>query len=158
MFNWFRKKKDADRPKPKAEGYSTNFGKPQNELEEHIFNFRNREIEAQTFILNFLNSFAYVCTKEGQFKNENGQIQLVQNPFLFTITNPNYASLCFYSENNRINPTVEKYPEFKYAVKVRAGDLIMGLQPGMGIILNPYWEVNLEWNPSQIEQIKAMVK
>lgn len=58
----------------------------------------------------------------------------------------------------RGKPTRDLHPEFRFAAKVQAGDFLLGLAGDFGLVINPYWDVNLEWNNQQVARILATMK
>jgi hypothetical protein len=162
MFGFGKKKDEAKLASPTpialGKGNPGVFDEPKNELEKAIIAVRNRELPAPKFIEYFLNSTVYVAVPAGQFQKTEKGISLVQNPTLFTITYPEYTCLCFYSHESRLKPTYDQFPDFKYAVAICAGDLIIGIQNHIGLVINPYYDINLEWNADQVARIKEMIK
>lgn len=136
------------------------FDKPLNPLEEALIAARQRGISMMEFFGFFLNSSAYVLVPEVRAgESRGGSLTLSRDTSLFSITYPEYTCLCFYSSIERTKPTLEMYPDFKYAVKVTAGNLVSSLKEGAGLIINPYWDVNLEWTAEQVTYIrKAIVR
>ena len=134
------------------------FDSPKNELENEIVKLKSGEISGKEFIIYLLQSDGYVCTLEDQFFSEESQVKLKKNPSLFSITYPEYSTICIYSHTSRIEPTSKQYSDFKYGCQIQVGAFLKELVPGAGITLNPYWDNNLEWNPSQTEVIKGMIQ
>ena len=163
LFSFFKRKEpkppvvEKKVPMRKGTGNPGTFDAIENELEKSFIAFREREISVQQFLEVLLNSKAYVLVPEGQFSvTEDGTPSLKEDPHIFCITNPEYVTLCVYTSNKRCNPTIDKYPEFRYAVQTQVGDLIMGIQNKIGLVINPYWDVNTEWTPDQVQSIKEM--
>ena len=116
-----------------------------------------REIDVNQFIEVLFNSTLYVFAPEGQFTGTPVQPRLVSNPRLFAIIEPTVTFLAFFSSPERVTPVREHYPEFRYAVAVHAGDFIMSLAPGAGLVINPYWDINFQWSPEQVTGIKNLL-
>jgi len=133
------------------------FADPTNEFERAILAKHRREIDAKQFIEVLFNSTLYVFAPEGQFTGTLEQPSLVSNPRLFAIIEPTVTFLAFFSSPERVTPVGENYPEFRYAVAVHAGDFIMSLAPGVGLIINPYWDINFQWSPEQLAGIKNLL-
>lgn len=141
-----------------AKGAASAFGEPKNELEEKILAARNRDISMQQFLEYFLNAEAFVLAPEGQFEmGEDQKPRLVKNPSLFTMTY-NETCLCFYSHTDRMKPTTDKYPDFRYGIAIKAGDFLSSIQGGFGVIINPLYDTNMEWSSDQVEAIKELIK
>jgi hypothetical protein len=162
MF-WSRKKETpppaaTPPPIPLGKGNPGIFDEPKNDLERALLAVRNREIPTQKFLEYFLNSQLFVAVPEGQTQKDGDQGKLISNPTLFTITYPEYTALCFYTHESRLKPTSEQFPDFRYAVSLLAGDFILGAAGSFGVVINPYWDVNLEWSSSQIDRLKQMIK
>ncbi len=162
MFGFGRKKDETKQPSPApippGKGNPGIFDEPKNDLEKAIIAVRNRELPTPKFIEYFLKSTAYVAVPAGQFQRTEKGNSLIQNPTLFTITYPEYTCLCFYSHESRLKPTYDQFPDFRYAVSIGAGDLILGSQNNFGVVINPYYDISLEWNPVQVTKIKEMAK
>ncbi len=70
---------------------------------------------------------------------------------------PTHVALAIYTSAIRINPTKEQYPEFRLAVVVPKGKFLFGLAGRSGLVINPYWDINLEWNADQMDRIREMM-
>lgn len=158
---WFGKKKEEKVVTPPpirtGKGHPGTFEGPVNDLERAIVAVRNRDLPTPKFIEYFLNANAFVAVPEGQFEKTEDGVKLVRNPTLFTVSYPEYTCIAFYSDESRLKPTSDQFPEFRYAVSVCVGDLVMGIPSSFGLIINPYWDVNLEWNAQQVAGIKKMI-
>ncbi|UCG35077.1 MAG: SseB family protein [Candidatus Omnitrophota bacterium] len=132
------------------------FGSPVNNLEEKMVAFLDGKLESAKFIKIFLKSEVYVLTPQDQLNPRSGR--LVKNPSLFTITSPEYTLFCVYTSQKRIDPTVDKYPELKYAARVFVKDLLSSVRRKWGLIINPYWDVNLTWEPKTVAKIKNILR
>ena len=89
---------------------------------------------------------------------DGARIKLGKDPHLFCINYPAYSALAIYTSTGRIKPTTDQYPEFHLAVEVPAGQFICGLASRSGLVINPYWDINLEWNADQMDRIKEMMR
>ena len=145
-------------PIPLGKGHPGTFDEPKNDLERALLAARNREISAQQFLEYFLNSNVLVAVPDGQIVKESDQVKLISNPTLFTITYPEYVALCFYTHESRLKPTNDQFPDFRYAVSLVAGDFILNAAGSFGVVINPYWDVNLEWSAAQIDRLNQMIK
>jgi hypothetical protein len=161
MFGFGKNKKlnktDMPYPMRKAKGHPGTFDEPKNDFERILMATRNREISTIQFIEYFVNSSAFVVVPKGQMMNSHQGMSLVVNPTIFTITYPEYTCLCFYSHESRAKHTNEHYPDYRYAVSIRVRDILMGSEDGLGIIINPYYDINMEWIPEQVLKIKQMI-
>jgi hypothetical protein len=167
MFGFFKKKTpQAQAPqtdKPAAQTSSPppptsgHFTDPINELEHAIIAKSRGEIDVYKFIEILFNSNIAVVVPDGQFTMTDGTAALVENPRMFSIMEPGINFLAFFSSAQRAARVKEKYPEYRYAVALHAGDLLMSLGSGYGLIINPGWDINFRWSPDQVAAIKKMI-
>jgi hypothetical protein len=157
---WFGKKEEKKTPPasiPLGKGNPGKFEGPLNPLEQALISLRQREIAAPKFLEYLFNSEVYIAVPEEKLQGSVRGGQLSGTPTLFTITYPTFVCLCFYTHVSRLKPTHDQYPAFRYAVSARAGDILLGIQGNFGLIINPYWDINLEWNAEQVGAIKKML-
>lgn len=141
-----------------AQGMPGKFEGPENELEQMVVAFRQRQIDAPRFLGILFNSQVFVLPQKDSFEqSEDKKIVLRKDPHLFSITYPEYVALAIYTSKTRIKPTMDKFPDFRFSATVHAGDFLSNIVSRSGLVINPYWDINLEWNPGQMEQIKGMI-
>lgn len=134
------------------------FDAPLNKLEKILIKLSQKKILVYEFLEIFFNSSVYIVLVEDQLPGSGDRTTLVQNPTTFSLQHSDYNSICFYSHPSRIQPTTEKFPEFKYECKVVAGDFIFGIENDIGITINPYWDINFEWSKQQVAGMEKMIK
>lgn len=142
-----------------AKGNPGTFDAPKNSLEVALVAMRTRQIGIPRFLEELFNGNAYVLPLLKDLNGgDNGEFTLSQNPTLFCMTCPEYVALAIYTSPERAKPTFDLHPEFRFAAKVEAGDFLLGLTGRTGLVINPYWDVNMEWSDRQFAQIRAMMK
>lgn len=144
-----------------GKGHPGVFDGPKNQLEVALIAFRTRKIEAPQFLEALFNSEVYVLPLAKDLvgsAEQEGKIALSKSPTLFCMTYPEYSALGIYTSPERAKPTCDLHPEFRFATKVQAGDFLLGLTGDFGLVINPYWDVNLEWSNQQFARILAMMK
>ncbi len=161
MF-WNRKPKKTDSevppPIPLGKGHPGAFDEPKNDLEVALLAVRSRQLETPKFIEFLFNANVFLAVPEGQFDRIDGTLKLKENPTVFTVTYPEYTALAIYTHESRLKPTHTQFPEFRYAISICAGNFILSASNPFGLVINPYWDVNLEWSANQITQIKKMIQ
>lgn len=123
--------------------------------------FRRRELPAPRFLEELFNSEVYILPRAQDLLAapvRDGKFELSKNPTLFCLHYPGYSALAMYTSRERARPTYELYPEFRLGAQVHAGDFLLGLRGDFGLVLNPYWDVNLEWDHQQLARILAVMK
>jgi hypothetical protein len=142
-----------------GKGHPGVFDGPKNQLETALVAARARTIGMPQFIEALFNSDVYVLPLAKDLVGEpSGGIALAKSPTLFCMNYPEYSALAIYSAPERAKPTTDLHPEFRFAAKVQAGDFLLGLSGAFGLVINPYWDVNMEWNAEQMARISAMMK
>lgn len=141
-----------------AQGMPGKFDGPENDLERVLVAFRQREIDAPRFLECLFNSQIFVLPKKEDLGAGDGQPGLAKNPHLFSITYPEYVALAIYTSPTRAKPTADQYPDFRFAVQMHAGQFLSGLAGRCGLVINPYWDINIEWNADQMDRIKGMMR
>ena len=141
-----------------AKGHPGTFDEPRTQLELALMAFRARQIDASRFLEDLFNSQVFVLPKREDINPGDEGFKLAKNPHLFSITYPEYVALGLYTHQDRMKPTCDQYPEFRFGVEVQAGEFLMDLQSDFGVVLNPYWDVNIEWSNEQMRRIVAMVR
>ena len=147
-------------PKPMSlgEGMPGKCTGPENDLERVLLAFRQRQIPVQDFLESLFNAQVFILPKQADLARDGARIKLVADPHLFSITYPEYVALAIYTSHVRIQPTKDQYPEFRLAVEVHAGQFLSGLASRCGLVINPYWDINIEWNADQMDRIKQMMR
>lgn len=141
-----------------AQGMPGKFTGPENDLERALVAFRQRQLDAPRFLESLFNSPIYVLPRKDDLLPEGEPSRLAKNPHLFSITYPEYVALAIYTSLTRTKPTTDQYPEFRFAVEVHAGEFLAGLAGRCGLIINPYWDINIEWTADQMDHIKKMIR
>jgi hypothetical protein len=147
----------AQEPMRLAQGMPGKFEGPENDLESKLMAFRHRQIDAPRFLEFLFNSQVFVLPQKDSFEQSGDKIVLAKDPHLFSITYPEYVALAVYTSKTSIKPTMDQYPDFRFAATVQTGGSLSNIASHSGLVINPYWDINLEWNPSQTEQIKGMI-
>lgn len=123
--------------------------------------YRARQIDAQQFIVALFNSDIYILPATQDLAGgamQGGKPTLSKSPTLFCLTYPEYSALAIYTSPERAKPTSDLHPEFRYASKVHAGEFLLGLTGSFGLVINPYWDVNLELDNQQVARVLAMME
>lgn len=128
-----------------------------NKIEEKVLAYQRRDMDGKEFIKLFLESNFYVIGTKDQFVIEDGVARLAKNPKLFSLHFPEYSVLCLYTHNSRINPTLEKFPEYKYAANIKIGEFIKNSNINTGIAINPFWDKNVEFSPEHVNLMREML-
>jgi len=134
------------------------FGAPLNEFEQLLIAKHRKELDIYDFLDAFFNAKLGLLVPEDQLDLSGGEPRLVQNPRLFSIIKPDANYLAFFSCAERAKPAMSRYPQYRHVATVRAGDFIMSLHPGFGIVINPYWDINFWWAPDQVNDIRGIMK
>jgi hypothetical protein len=146
-------------PIPLGKGYPAVFDSPKNQLEVALVSARARTMAMPQFLEALFNSDVYVLPLAKDFVGEQThELTLSKSPTLFCMNYPEYSALGIYTSPERAKPTFDFHPEFRFAAKVHAGNFLLGLNGGFGLIINPYWDANLEWSAQQVARIVAMMK
>ena len=144
-----------------GKGHPGTFDYPKNSLEEALIAFRERRLDAPSFLEELLNSEVYVLPLQGDLirrSSEGGGPTLSKNPTLFCMNYPKYSAIGLFTASERATPICKLHPEFRIATAVQAGRFLLGLEGDFGIVINPYWDVNIEWTNEQVQQILGMVR
>lgn len=49
-------------------------------------------------------------------------------------------------------------PKYKYLLTVKIGELLVRMKSTYGLVVNPYWDKNLEWTAEQINALKPLMQ
>ena len=145
-------------PIPLGKGTIGTFTSPENELERVLVAFRQREASIPDLLDALFNSTIFVVTVEPGLAWADNKPQLVPNASLFSMIYPEFNALGIFTSLSRTLPVSREHAEFRFAVAVPAGEFLSGLTGRFGLIINPYWDMNLQWNPEQVERIRAMMR
>ena len=151
-------------PKPEKEpirhgkGHPGTFEGPKNRLEEALIAMRTRKIETTRFLEELFNSQIYVLPQAKDLVSSSEKVTLSKSPTLFCMNYPEYSAIALYTSPERAKPTCDLHPDFRYATEVHAGDFLSSLKGDFGLVINPYWDVNVEWSNQQVARILAMLK
>jgi hypothetical protein len=151
----------AKEPMKTGKGHPGTFDAPKNPLEESLIAFRERRLEATRFLEELLNSEIYVLPLHSDIvesSSEGGGLALSKTPTIFCMNYPEYAAIGLFTAPERAKPTCDLHPEFRFATAVQAGSFLLGLKGDFGIVLNPYWDVNIEWTNEQVRRILGMIR
>ncbi len=142
-----------------GKGHPGVFDGPKNQLEVALVAVRARTLGTPQFLEELFNSEVYVLPLAKDFVGEQGgKLVLSKSPTLFCMNYPEYSALGVYTSEERAKPTCDLHSEFRFAAQVQAGEFLLGLREDFGLIINPYWDVNLEWSNQQVARILAMMK
>ena len=119
---------------------------------------RARQIDVPSFLEELFNSNIFVVPKKEDIVASDTGFSLGKNPHLFSITYPEYVALGLYTSPERAKPTSEQYPEYRFAIEVHAGEFLMSLGGDFGIVLNPYWDVNIEFSNVVFQRVLTMMR
>ena len=118
--------------------------------------YRNREIPFSAFFNELLNSEIKVLSsslnKEG-LKEKPANMPWGDPPTVFCLRYPEHSALAIYTSRDRTMPTIELHPDFVYCSTIVTGSLLSTLKPGCGLVINPYWDVNLTFDTEQVAMI-----
>jgi hypothetical protein len=166
--NMFWKKPSAPPPSVAAQpapppmklgtGMPGKFERAVNDLELALVACRERRNQIPQFLEILFNSSVFVLPRHDSFEGDGDAIRLKASPHLFSITYPEYVALAFYTSPERAKPTSDRFPDFRFAAQVHAGDFLSGLQGRVGLVINPYWDINLEWDAAQMDRIRQMMR
>lgn len=156
----------APPPLPKApirlaKGNPGVFDAPKNQLEVALVAYRMRQIEVTQFLEELFNGEIFILPLAKDLAASEwheGKITLAKDSALFCLNYPEYSAVGLYTSVERAKPTFDLHPEFRFAAKVPAGDFLLGLTGNFGLAINPYWDVNMEWNNQQFARIRSMMK
>lgn len=146
-------------PVPLGKGHPGVFDSPKNPLEAALVAVRARQIQIPEFLEELFNSDVFVLPLATDFvTGQDGSLTLSKTPTFFCMNYPEYSALGLYTSQERAKPTCDLHPEFRFATKVPAGEFLLKLTGNFGLMINPYWDVNLEWNNQQVARILAMIE
>jgi hypothetical protein len=144
-----------------GKGHPGTFDAPKNRLEEIMIGFRNREVDGPTFFEELFNSPIFILPLHQDIvaaESAPDQLALSKAPTLFCMHYPEYTAIGLYTCPERAKPTCDLHPEFRFATQVHAGNFLLGLKGDFGLVINPYWDVNMEWNCQQVSKILSMMR
>lgn len=148
----------AEEPIRLGEGALGTFAGAENELERVLMAFRQRQAGIPELLDALFNSTIFVVTNEPGLAWESNQPRLVSHASIFCMKYPEFDALGIFTSVSRTIPVSKEHPEFRFAVALHAGDFLSGLSGSFGMIINPYWDINLQWNVEQVNRIRAMMK
>jgi len=94
------------------------------------------------------NTPMFVLTTEDQIDKSSNKLK--DNPKFFTLFGEQKQPyLALFSENLRARPIQEKDEKFSVMIQVPVGDML-AQSPGIGLIVNPFWDKHARWEPEQI--------
>lgn len=141
-----------------GKGHPRVFEGPKNRIEEALIAMRIRKIETTCFLVEFFNSQIYVLPLAKDLVRSPEKMTLSESPILFCMNYPEYSAIAVYTSPERAKPTCDLHPDFRYATEVNARDFLSSLKGDFGLVINPYWDINVEWNSQQVTAILAMLK
>ncbi|PKV51558.1 hypothetical protein ATE84_3646 [Aquimarina sp. MAR_2010_214] len=110
-------------------------------IEQKLSELISKKISNKDFVTEFLKSEAFVCLPKGQVNKATGMIQ--ENPTLFTLTYPEYVSICFYTSESNAEKTFKQFPNFEEVAKINVADFLNTLKGNkFGIVINPYCDLH----------------
>ena|SRR5262245_12444397 len=166
MFGPFKKKAETPSPtpgqsqprppEPPRASAANHFAEPLNEFERYLLAFHRREIPIQKFLEEFFNAKVFLLCDHDPSKSGAPGVPTAEKPMLYSIVTPDAKFLAMFSDLERARAV--KDPAFKFAVAVLAGEFFMGFETGgIGLALNPYWDINFHWSPEQLAGIKGTI-
>jgi hypothetical protein len=118
---------------------------PENELEKLVERVILKEISGQDFIMSLMESPVFILSKTDK----------LSGIFSFD-TNDRGTLVPIFTKNTRAEPTVRRNPEFTHLLKLKFGDFINFTESAFGVVLNPYWDKNIEWSAEKITAFKDL--
>lgn len=121
---------------------------PTNEIERLLVQLHGGEINSEEFLSALFNAPMFVLTTEDQIDKSNNKLK--DNPRFFTLFgDKKQPYLALFSDNLRARPVQEKDEKFTVMIQVPVGDML-AQSPGIGLIVNPFWDKHARWEPEQI--------
>jgi len=121
---------------------------PTNEIERLLVQLHAGEISSEEFLASLFNAPLFVLTTEDQIDKSNNKLK--DNPKFFTLFgDKKQPYLALFTEKIRSRPIQEKDEKFTIMIQVPVGDML-AQSPGIGIIVNPFWDKHARWEPEQI--------
>ncbi len=121
---------------------------PTNEIERLLVQLHAGELQSEEFLAALFNSPMFVLTTDDQIDKTNNKLK--DNPKFFTLFgDKKQPYLALFSDNIRTRPIQEKDDKFNVVIQIPVGDML-AQSPGIGLIVNPFWDKHARWEPEQI--------
>ena len=119
-----------------------------NEIERLLVQLHEGEIQSEEFLAALFNAPVFVVTTEDQIDKTNNKLK--DNPKFFTLFgDKKQPYLALFTDNIRTRPIQEQDDSFCVIIQVPVGDML-AQSPGVGLIVNPFWDKHARWEPEQI--------
>jgi hypothetical protein len=143
----------ASPPKPGSDGYHVNEELiPENELEQVLSDAKAGKIALGDAMNFFLRSEASLLDTEF----DPDKPHTMHLPFM-QYGPRGEALLALFSSVKRAAPHRLRHPQYRYFKTAAIADVIRGLGPGIGLVLNSGWKVGLQLPPSELDRIRTFI-
>ena len=131
------------------------FGEPRNVLERAMQAKQARQIEIVQFLNILLQSQVWLVTGKDQLEAVDGPVRLVSDPMLYSQTLRGVPHLAVFTDAERARMPKEMPPGMDCAIPFKFVELFRMFFQGnqAGVIINPFFEGNMSWNPEQLAEI-----
>ena len=124
---------------------------PQNALERCLVNTRTGHFPESVLMEEFLASEIFILVDRDFAAAGTGNASAV--PLVLT-NDSGRPVLAMFTAPRRASPWAERYAGYGFGLLTPFNQLLQGLDPGVGVVINPGWEYGLEMSPDCVEQLK----
>jgi hypothetical protein len=125
---------------------------PRNDLEQRLLEAQEGKIQGEVFMQELLVSQVFVPVKDD---TTPGGIQRSTKATLLTLeADDGSRVVAVFTSPERARPVVQTYPGFGGGILEDFKWLLEKVGTGVGIALNPGWEVGLDMEAGTVEQLK----
>lgn len=143
MFDFFNKKEEQ-KPLPQQSSFQ-----PVNTGEKAIVEYSASRISMEELLNVLLNSSIFLMGAE---PDPN------QKTFYSFYPEGETPFVAVYTDRSRVGKTFEKKQGFKYIFELKFGNLFTSLKGTFGLLINPYWEMELRIGPGLVDTIRSSMK
>lgn len=126
---------------------------PVNELEEALKEIVAGDSSAgDRFVERLLHAQVYVLVYGEIQDPPSGKVR----PFIMTSTR-GFPALCIFTAAERANPIQSLFPAFRSELQVDFTWVLQSAPNGLGLMVNPCWDVALEESPESFAKLRQIV-
>lgn len=124
---------------------------PLNELEVHLLQAQEGELSPSAFLDSLLTDQVFVLLDRAI--TEGGEWDEGTSPLVLT-NEADEPMFAVFSAPERASLWSEQAPAFEHALQVDFRWLLSGISDGVGVVLNPGFDVGMEMIPEAVAQLK----
>ncbi|MFK5984720.1 MAG: SseB family protein [Pseudomonadota bacterium] len=126
--------------------------KPENDLEKHLINAQNGEISGEQFLKDLMDMELFMPIKED--KHVIGGFQDSKNAIPLTVEDENDKQVVvLFTSPERAKSFVTEFPGYGGGLLAEFKWIIEKIGGGMGVIINPGFDVGLELEAEMLDQL-----